>query len=138
MHTHRDKLVILTVTELVESTPVAQVEELLLAQLKFNEELEKHSAALLAEALRAAKAVRRLPNDELSLHVSLFPQARDVEGVILRGNPRYEIEDWAKGRAIDNVVVSRKCDDAPDGSVTLGGVSDYLLANLSTNVIVVK
>ena len=54
MHIHRDTLTILTVTELVESNPLSQFEDFLHAQIKFNEELEKHSAALVAECVAAA------------------------------------------------------------------------------------
>lgn len=56
MHSHRDRLVLLTVTELVESTPLSQLEDFLTAQIKFNEELEKHSAALIREATAVATA----------------------------------------------------------------------------------
>lgn len=81
-----------------------------------------------------------------------------MEGVILRGNPKYEILEWAKGQAIDNVVISRRSGgvrgsadgsnsegdrsgdeaEAPEEAEGLGGVSDYLVAKLPANVIVVK
>ena len=70
MHIHRDSLTILTVTELVESDALAQFEEFLHAQIKFNAELEKHSEKLIAEHLRRAKEAK------VSLSPSLAERGR--------------------------------------------------------------
>jgi nucleotide-binding universal stress UspA family protein len=121
MHTHHDKLVLLTVTELVESSALSQFEEFLHAQIKFNEELEKHSGKLLQEAESKCRHA----------HV------HDVTTVTLRGDPKYEIEEWVKGAVVDNVVLSRRGTGDRESS-DVGGVSDYLVAKLPTNVIVVK
>jgi hypothetical protein len=66
MHIHRDSLTILTVTELVESDALAQFEEFLHAQIKFNAELEKHSEKLIAEHLRRAREAKVRHHDALA------------------------------------------------------------------------
>lgn len=58
MHASRDKLIVLTVTELVESNPLSQFEEFLHAQIKFNDQLEKHSALMLEESVEYAREAK--------------------------------------------------------------------------------
>ena len=60
-----------------------------------------------------------------------------MDSVVLRGDPKYEIVEWVKGSPIDNVVVSRRSGSERE-SEDVGGVSDYLVSKLTTNVIIVK
>ena len=73
----------------------------------------------------------------LCLTIACNTQVVHVDTAVLRGDPKYEIEEWVRGRPIDNVVLSRRGGEDKE-STDVGGVSDYLVSKLSTNVLVIR
>ena len=62
----------------------------------------------------------------------------NVETVRLRGHDaKYEIEEWANTIEVDNLVLARRGDsERPEENV--GSTTDYCLAKVKSNVLVIK
>ncbi len=62
---------------------------------------------------------------------------QDVQGAVLRGNPRQDIVAWAKEQGADLIVLGSR-GHSRFGAFILGSVADYVVRNASCSVLLVR